>query len=111
MLSPADNRTCIDINECEMWDECDQKCVNTVNSYSCQCNGNYTLFPDGYCRSSTSDQARVMFSIGTKIYETDQNGQNVKVVFNHDDLDITNFDYNYANKIFYLTDEKNNKVS
>lgn len=93
-----------------MWDECDQQCLNTNGSYTCQCNANYTLLADGYCQSRNSQEARVIFSIGSKIYETDQNGQNVRLIFNNDDMDVSNFDYNFAKKIFYLTDEKSNKV-
>ncbi len=37
-----------------MWDECDQTCTNLVNSYSCQCNANYTLLPGGHCKHATS---------------------------------------------------------
>ena len=130
MINPADNRTCIDINECEMWDECDQICVNTNNSYMCQCNANYTLLTNGHCQHSTStlnvfkslemnklnffncagNSAKIMFSIGSKIYETNQQGQNLRLIFDHNDLDITSFDYNYATNTFYMADEKNNKV-
>jgi hypothetical protein len=110
MLNPDNNRTCIDINECDMWDECDQQCLNTNGSYTCQCNANYTLLANGYCKGLTSQEARVMFSIGSKVYETDQNGQNVRLIFNNDDLVISSFDYNFAKKTFYLTDEKSNKV-
>ena len=110
MINPANNRSCIDINECEMWDECDQICVNTINSYKCQCNSNYTLLPNGYCRSLTSNEAKVIFSTGSKLYETDLNGQNMKLIFNQNNYDITSFDYNYNKKFFFLTDELNNKV-
>ncbi len=51
-----------------------------------------------------------MFSIGNKIYETNQNGQNLKLIFDHNDLDITSFEYNYLTNTFYLADEKNNKL-
>ena len=94
-----------------MWDECDQNCVNTNNSYTCSCKANYTLIGDGHCQHSTSYLAKVLFSIGSKIYETDKNGQNFRVIFDHNDFDISNFDYNYQTKSFYLTDEKTNKVT
>jgi len=94
-----------------MWDECDQICVNTLNSYRCECSSNYTLLQNGYCRSVISDQARVLFSLGNKIYETDQEGRNVRLVFNNDDIEITSFDYNFKSKNFYFADQKNNKVN
>ena len=74
MLDPANNRTCIgikffinifiiivflhffqDINECEMWDECDQSCSNINGSYSCSCRANFTLEEMGHCKHQTSN--------------------------------------------------------
>ena len=50
---------------------------------------------DGHCQHATSDLAKVMFSIGSKIYETNKNGQNFKVIFDQNDFDISNFDYKF----------------
>lgn len=50
-----------DVNECEMWDECDQICINTNLSYSCNCSSNFTLSSGGQCRHQTS-QRTVFFS-------------------------------------------------
>ena len=39
--------TCSDINECDTNNgSCDQKCINQVGSYYCQCNIGYTLDED-----------------------------------------------------------------
>ena len=54
--------------------------------------------------------ARIIFSIGSKIFETDQNGQNFRQILNNENLEISSFDYNYEKKLFYLADDKNNKV-
>ncbi|CAF0941452.1 unnamed protein product, partial [Brachionus calyciflorus] len=110
MINPANNRTCIDVDECEMWDECDQLCINRNNSYSCQCKTNYTLQPNGHCKHQTSDTAKIIFSIGSKIFETDQNAQNFRTILNNNDVDISSFDYNYEKNLFYLADDKNNKI-
>lgn len=37
---------CIDINECEKYAICDQKCRNTEGSYSCYCDSKYSLQDD-----------------------------------------------------------------
>ncbi|XP_052253077.1 fibrillin-2-like [Dreissena polymorpha] len=44
----ADNKTCIDINECEdsFLNECSQTCVNTRGGYTCACNTGFKLAND-----------------------------------------------------------------
>ncbi|XP_053372966.1 uncharacterized protein LOC123561091 [Mercenaria mercenaria] len=52
---------CEDDNECNITSVCSQVCINTVGSYSCQCNNGYRLAQDGAtcndineCEESTS---------------------------------------------------------
>lgn len=66
-IDKSNNRTCVDVNECEMWDECDQICVNSNNSYSCQCHSNYTLQTDGHCQHITSTKQRLFKSFFNQI--------------------------------------------
>lgn len=62
--------------------------------------------------NSIGDRARVIFSLGTRILESDLNGQNVRVlVENNDGWDLGSFDYNYAKSVFYVADNKNSKVT
>lgn len=42
-LSPVDNRTCTDVNECKEFGRCTQSCVNYEGSYSCLCDKGFTL--------------------------------------------------------------------
>uniref|UniRef100_V9KWX4 EGF-containing fibulin-like extracellular matrix protein 2-like protein n=1 Tax=Callorhinchus milii TaxID=7868 RepID=V9KWX4_CALMI len=46
MLGP-DNRSCVDVNECEMGAPCQQKCFNTFGSFLCRCDQGYELSADG----------------------------------------------------------------
>jgi hypothetical protein len=52
-----------------------------------------------------------VFSIGNKIYETNKEGQNLRVLLDSDNYDITSFDFNHLTSTMYLADEKNNKVT
>ncbi len=131
MLDPSNNRVCIDINECEMWNECDQSCTNTIGSYTCQCEANYTLQANGHCKHIDSkklslsliwlcslhnyslfigDNVKIMFSTGSKIFESNNNGQNIRQIYENNDFDIISMDYNFMTKTFYFVDGKKSKV-
>ncbi|GLG97770.1 Vitellogenin receptor [Gryllus bimaculatus] len=48
-LNPVDERSCIDIDECEVNDTCEHTCINTPGSYSCECTPGYELFGKTHC--------------------------------------------------------------
>ncbi|EGI60779.1 Vitellogenin receptor [Acromyrmex echinatior] len=70
-----DNRTCIDIDECQTYGICDQECVNSPGSYSCKCQTDYFLQEDNKtCKAS--GRAKILFSTKTEIigmYLTEKN--------------------------------------
>ncbi|XP_067831740.1 EGF-containing fibulin-like extracellular matrix protein 2a isoform X2 [Heptranchias perlo] len=42
-----DNRSCVDVNECDMGAPCEQRCFNTYGSFLCRCEQGYELSGDG----------------------------------------------------------------
>uniref|UniRef100_A0A669C277 EGF containing fibulin extracellular matrix protein 2a n=1 Tax=Oreochromis niloticus TaxID=8128 RepID=A0A669C277_ORENI len=44
----GNNRSCIDVNECEMGAPCSQRCYNTYGTFLCRCDQGYELGPDGF---------------------------------------------------------------
>ncbi|XP_067113242.1 EGF-containing fibulin-like extracellular matrix protein 2 [Osmerus mordax] len=44
----GNNRSCVDVNECEMGAPCQQGCYNTHGSFLCRCDQGYELGHDGY---------------------------------------------------------------
>ncbi|KAI4819529.1 hypothetical protein KUCAC02_004774 [Chaenocephalus aceratus] len=43
----GNNRSCIDVNECEMGAPCSQRCYNTYGTFLCRCDQGYELDADG----------------------------------------------------------------
>ncbi|KAF3838562.1 hypothetical protein F7725_010330, partial [Dissostichus mawsoni] len=43
----GNNRSCIDVNECEMGAPCTQRCYNTYGTFLCRCDQGYELDADG----------------------------------------------------------------
>ncbi|CAH1789469.1 unnamed protein product [Owenia fusiformis] len=69
-ISSADNRTCIDYNECTIWGVCDQWCTNMANTFNCSCVDGYTNDPGtGTCRADDRDTAKVYFAQKEKIQQ------------------------------------------
>ncbi|XP_058016320.1 EGF-containing fibulin-like extracellular matrix protein 2 isoform X2 [Ahaetulla prasina] len=44
----SNNRSCVDVNECEMGAPCKQRCFNTYGTFICRCNQGYELDHNGY---------------------------------------------------------------
>jgi len=51
-----------------------------------------------------------MFSVGSKIYETNQRGDNLRTIMDNNEVDIRSIDYNFETNTIYMADEKNKKV-
>ncbi|XP_058272407.1 EGF-containing fibulin-like extracellular matrix protein 2 [Hemibagrus wyckioides] len=44
----GNNRSCVDVNECEMGAPCQQRCYNTYGTFLCRCEQGYELDSDGF---------------------------------------------------------------
>ncbi|XP_017330338.1 EGF-containing fibulin-like extracellular matrix protein 2a [Ictalurus punctatus] len=44
----GNNRSCIDVDECNMGAPCSQRCYNTYGTFLCRCEQGYELGPDGF---------------------------------------------------------------
>ena len=47
---PDDSGQCVDFNECDVFGQCSQICVNTSGSYNCSCYKGYEMRADGSCK-------------------------------------------------------------
>ncbi|CAF4051049.1 unnamed protein product, partial [Rotaria sordida] len=109
-INPTNNRSCIDVNECEIWDECDQDCQNTVGSYVCTCRVNYTLEAGNRCKHINSDDMKMFVAIANKIYEIDRL-RNARIIYTGpENMTIYAVDYHYRNRLLYFTDAYAHKI-
>ncbi|XP_005998157.1 EGF-containing fibulin-like extracellular matrix protein 2a isoform X2 [Latimeria chalumnae] len=44
----GNNRSCVDVNECDMGARCQQRCYNTYGTFICRCDQGYELAEDGH---------------------------------------------------------------
>lgn len=65
--SMIDEKTCVDINECNQYGICDQKCRNTQGSYECYCDNKYILDKDKRNCKAIGGEAMMVFSSKTEI--------------------------------------------
>ncbi|KAJ8925441.1 hypothetical protein NQ315_009274 [Exocentrus adspersus] len=62
-----DEKNCYDINECERYGICDQKCQNTPGSYRCYCDPKYSLQSDERSCKANGGEAMLIFSSKSNI--------------------------------------------
>ncbi|CAH0549992.1 unnamed protein product [Brassicogethes aeneus] len=63
----VDEVHCEEINECEIYGICDQKCRNTPGSYECYCDDKYILQSDNRTCLANGGEAMMVFSSKTEI--------------------------------------------
>ncbi|XP_055035990.1 EGF-containing fibulin-like extracellular matrix protein 2b [Misgurnus anguillicaudatus] len=51
----GNNRSCVDVNECEMGAPCQQRCYNTYGTFLCRCDQGYDLGSDGFSCNDTDE--------------------------------------------------------
>ncbi|EPQ06543.1 EGF-containing fibulin-like extracellular matrix protein 2 [Myotis brandtii] len=49
------NRSCVDVNECDMGAPCEQRCFNSYGTFLCRCHQGYELHRDGFSCSDIDE--------------------------------------------------------
>ena len=61
-----DGKSCIDINECDIFGSCSQDCENIQGSYTCSCKPGYEMVRSS-CKAMGEDSALLLFSSRSEI--------------------------------------------
>ncbi|XP_067215016.1 vitellogenin receptor-like isoform X2 [Linepithema humile] len=97
-----ENNTCTDIDECQTYGICDQGCENLPGSYKCFCHPDYSLQDDKKTCIADGQEAILLFSTKTDIFEYYFGSQkHFNVVKNLDHIVdvVVNEDYLYWSEV------------
>lgn len=102
-LDLANNRTCVDFDECSSWGYCDQKCENQEGGFVCSCYDGYTLIGHTHCVVNNSESMRLFVGTDKRIFSVNSSGKNMKTEIPTSAL---NMEFNYAtNKIYFISNK------
>ncbi|XP_049310082.1 putative vitellogenin receptor isoform X1 [Bactrocera dorsalis] len=99
----TDQRTCLDINECEDGEPCAQLCENTLGSYHCKCYPDFMLRPDKTTCKSIESESSLMFSTYNEVRSMTEQPITLRVAWAVNDSKIAGFDLNVGKRVAYFT--------
>ncbi|OTF77483.1 hypothetical protein BLA29_012531, partial [Euroglyphus maynei] len=106
-INPKDQKSCIDFNECNEWEYCDQFCTNTPGSYQCHCGNGYILDENHHCKAENSSDMQIMFVHHSSIYRMDFSGNSLEIITNA--TAASGLDYHFAKNILFWSDVETRK--
>jgi low density lipoprotein-related protein 2 len=103
-----DTKTCVDMNECEEWGFCDQKCANTVGGHSCSCIAGYDRKDDKCLAKSNTPKMKLYFAHYDKIMRIGDTGANLEEMQNTSAA--SGLDFHIGRNLLIYTDTDKRKV-
>lgn len=103
-----DNRTCLDLDECNEWGHCDQLCANSEGSYSCSCATGYTLVDRSRCVAPNAGNLELIFAHDRAVVRMSSHGQDSRNIANA--TGASGVAFHYARNLLFWSDIKTRKV-
>ncbi|XP_037294723.1 LOW QUALITY PROTEIN: low-density lipoprotein receptor-related protein 2 [Manduca sexta] len=104
----ADNRTCVDRDECKEWGFCHQLCVNTAGSYRCACAPGYSLVEGRRCVGGAASGAALVLAHAGAVLHMDLHGRAPVSLANA--TAAAGLDYHYRRNLLFWSDLKTRKI-
>ncbi|KAJ0178036.1 hypothetical protein K1T71_005859 [Dendrolimus kikuchii] len=104
----ADNRTCVDRNECKEWGYCHQLCVNTPGSYKCACAPGYSLVEGKRCMAGAAAAPSLVLAHAGAVLRMDLHGRAPHHLANA--TAAAGLDYHYRRNLLFWSDLKTRKI-
>ncbi|VVD04124.1 unnamed protein product [Leptidea sinapis] len=104
----ADNRSCVDRDECKEWGPCHQLCVNTPGSFRCACAPGYTLVDGSMCRAESSVGGALVLAHEKGLLRLDLERKTPTTLANA--TSAAGLDYHYRRNLLFWSDLKTRKI-
>ncbi|XP_049287375.1 low-density lipoprotein receptor isoform X5 [Anopheles funestus] len=106
----ADNRTCVDIDECEEPGSCSQNCINEIGTFKCECIDNYLRDPRDHTRcKATEGHASLLFARRHDIRKISLDHREMTSIVN-DTKSATALDYVFRTGMIYWSDVSEKRI-
>ncbi|KAH8274692.1 hypothetical protein KR018_010052, partial [Drosophila ironensis] len=102
----ADQRSCVDIDECQEQQPCAQLCENTLGSFQCQCHADFMLRPDRVSCKSLLTGSALLFSSYNEVRNMTEQPVMLQVAWSTNDSRISGFDVDVQRQTGYFSAEE-----
>ncbi|ETN65441.1 low-density lipoprotein receptor (ldl) [Anopheles darlingi] len=106
----SDNRTCVDIDECEEPGTCSQNCTNSIGSFKCECMPGYLRDPRDHTRcKATEGHASLLFARRHDIRKISLDHREMTSIVN-DTKSATALDFVFRTGMIYWSDVSERRI-
>ncbi|KAF5288914.1 hypothetical protein FQA39_LY03793 [Lamprigera yunnana] len=105
-----DNKTCIDINECDTLGSCSQMCINVEGTFKCECEDGYMIDPLDVTRCIAKvGGALLLFANRKDVRQISLDNQKMIAIVNNT-KSATALDFVFKTKTIFWSDVTNQKI-